>query len=322
MIYVNEVPYGEGASQHLPSARSYKYSSQSAPLWIRPNVTSNYVIALTNTRKVPIRTNAMIRYENEEVLMLHNTLYSESTEVNQTDEYAYYSANSFYVFFMSSQGSFNVSVYSYTGYNQSFTFDDNTTEPWILINNDGRLSAYYIDVSSVNIGKYTIEVIEYGSEGRPTLESGLPFFDSFPQRSTVNCYRLDGSPDDTTPIQLSFVFSRDLMTKMHTQNIDVDDVSPLFFYDFKTINSEVSPAEQPKLLKEMNFDQGTTYIIEQKYGTYTFCFQSGSDQMIDDEYYVIASRSKLQSLLPSVPLLESHTQNKSKSTYELVVLDN
>lgn len=64
---------------------------------------------------------------------------------------------------MSSQGSFNVSVYSYTGFNQTFTFDDNTTEPWILINNDGRLSAYYIDVSSLNIGKYTIEVIEYGS---------------------------------------------------------------------------------------------------------------------------------------------------------------
>lgn len=72
----------------------------------------------------------------------------------------------------------------------------------------------------------------------------------------------------------------------------------------------------------MRFDQGSSYSIEQRYGFYTFCFQSSSDLMLDDEYYIIASNSQLQSLLPSVPILESHTQNKSKSTYELVVLDN
>ena len=46
----------------------------------------------------------MIRYVGETVVLLHNTLYREIANEKQVDSYEYSSANSFYLFFMSTQG--------------------------------------------------------------------------------------------------------------------------------------------------------------------------------------------------------------------------
>lgn len=314
------MPYGSNPMDYLPGpgTNQSKYSAQEAPLFIAANGTANYVIALSNSHNLPIRTNVMIRYTGETVVLLHNTLYREIAAENQIDTYEYFSANSFYLFFMSTQGAFTVNVWSYGSENRTFTFDSTTKEPWVLIEANGTLRVSYIDVTSKNIGRYTIEVVEFGSEGRPSLEPGMPFFDQFTTSYTLNCYRLQGSPDSTRPLEVSFVYSEQLRQKLHSQNISSKQVNPGFFYDWKPIDGATS-STQPKFISAVDFDQGAVYTIENKYGWYTLCFESNSNLTYNEEYYVVTSSDRLQSVVPTVPVYETHATDKFTSRYEMVV---
>ena len=227
------------------------------------------------------------------------------------------------MYFLSAQGTFSVNVWSYSrDYNRSYTFNNQSREPWVLIEVDGNLSLFYIEVLSKNPGRYTIEVVEFGSEGRPSLEPGLPFFDQFTTAFSLNCYRLQGTPDNSHPVQVSFVYSEQLKQKLHAQNVSSKEANPIFFYDWKPINQEISTGDQPKLVSAVDFNQGAIYTIENKYGWYTICFESRSNLTLNEEYYVVASSERLQSVVPTIPIYESHATDKFTSRYELVVFGN
>lgn len=115
----------------------------------------------------------------------------------------------------------------------------------MLVPVSGNLTVFYIDVVSENPGRYTVEVVEFGSEGRPSLEPGLPFFDQFTSTFSLNCYRLQGALDEKHPLQVSFVYSEALRQKLHSQNITSKEVNPTFFYDWKPVGQDVLRRPSP-----------------------------------------------------------------------------
>lgn len=65
-------------------------------------------------------------------------------------------------------------------------------------------------------------------------------------------------------------------------NMSLKDANPSFFYDWKPMNQDVSPTNQPKLISAVVFDQGEIYTIENKYGWYTLCFESHSSYALNE----------------------------------------
>jgi hypothetical protein len=98
------------------------------------------------------------------------------------------------------------------------------------------------------------------------------------------------------------IYSEEFIKSLNAINSTLKSLDLTFSYSFKAYNSDNSTAI---LRNSLEFEQGITFSLEQKYGLYSFCFENSASQLVDVSYYVVLASKDLQFLVPTLSFFVS-----------------
>ena len=209
-----------------------------------------------------------------------------------------------------------MSVTSYgDSVNVTQQINDSSVYPTVDVKGDGELRPYFIVITASTIGNFTMEVIDTGGEGSPTLSSGIPFFDSFTENPQTSCYQFRGDPISTDPIRVSLIYQDDFIAKLSEEDKNLQGLEITMTFDYSPFANTTS--EKPALRNYLYFSSGITLSIEQMFGLYTFCFENTAQEAVDQPYYVVIASKDLQFLIPSLSFFVSDSKVQLDK-YELI----